>query len=236
MVNRGSHVRVSRWGLGLVVGLAAACSPASPIAPDPGQVNIPGFPAGELPTTPTPTPKPTRSPVTKPTPTPFPTPFPTATPTELPTPFPTATSSTATGGSAAAFTRLLATKGITTTPEQLTAIRASVSVRASGDWGTKADFNADETLADDYNRYRLRFTPTYADVKAYKAGAVALANGKGEYFIDAQFYQRYALPLVAKWDSSNRGFIVITADGAVSTYTAVASLAPARYIPVPSDL
>ncbi|MBC7545540.1 MAG: hypothetical protein H7338_22655 [Candidatus Sericytochromatia bacterium] len=214
-----------------MVGVVAACSPASPVAPDPGQVNLPGFPATTIDPLPSPTPRPTRTPtVIRPTPTPL------STPTPRPTPIPTGAVVQPPGDSADVFINAMSAKGITVTPEQLEIIRASITVRSAGEWGTKGDLTPTETLADDYSRYRLRFTPNYIDVKAYKAAAVALANGRGTYYVDTQFYQRYEMPLVAKWDGANKRFIVITSDGAVSTYTAVASLASARYIPIPSDL
>jgi hypothetical protein len=225
----------------LSLGVAAACSPASPIAPDPGPVNIPGLPAntGEVPVlpaeNPTPTPKPSRS--VRPSPTPVPTPLPTPTPTPRPTPTPQVSTSPDTPAGAKAFKAALAAKGIILTEDQLESIRASITVRPSGEWGTKGEFSPDETLADDFSRYKLRFTPTHQDVKSYRSAAIAFAGSRtGDFYLDVQFFQKFEQPLVAKWDEKTRRFLVITSDGAVSTYTAVASLAPARYVPVPDDL
>jgi hypothetical protein len=212
---------------------AAACSPASPIAPDPGQVNIPGLPAtgGDLPGYATPTPLPTRS--TRPSA--YPTPFPSMAPT--PTPTPVVTAPPTTGDGAAGFLATLATKGVVLTDEQLDAVRSCIIVRPSGEWGTKGDLTPEETLAEDFSRYKLRFNPVHKEIKTYQSAAVAFAGAKtGGYYLDLQFFQKFEQPLVAKWEEKSRRFLVITSDGAVSTYTAVASLAPARYIFIPANL
>lgn len=238
MANRSLPPAHGVLALMVSVGIAAACSPASPIAPDPGPVNIPGFPAttGDFQTSPTPTPLPTRS--TKPTAYPYPilTPTPLATPTPMDTPTPDVSLPPA-GEGTALFQATLAAKGVTLTDAQLADIRTCLTVRPSGDWGTKGDQTSGETLLDDFNRYKLRFNPPYQDVKAYRSAAVTFAGLKtGGYYLDVQFYQKYDQALVAKWEEKSRRFLVITSDGAVSTYTAVASLAPARYIFIPADL
>jgi len=238
-------LRPFHWSVGvaLALGVAAACSPASPIAPDPGPVNLPGFPSNssEFPTLPTPTPTPTPRPSRsiRPTPTPVatPTPFETPLPTPQPTPTPVVSLPPSNGASAMAFMAALAAKGINLTAADLDTVRACANVRPSGEWGTKAEMSAAETLTDDFSRYKLRFNPPHQEEASYKAAAVRFAGLKtGGYYLDVQFYQKFEQPLVAKWEEKTRRFLVITSDGAVSTYTAVASLAPARYIFVPADL
>lgn len=123
------------------------------------------------------------------------------------------------------------------TEAHLDMIRAATGVAPSGIWGTKGSETPEQTMVSDFERYGIRFKPVKPDAKTYHADAVAFAAGRdGRFYVDTQFFKQYGQPLVAKWDEPSREFILITTDGAITTYTSVSILPDSRYLAVPDGL
>lgn len=137
------------------------------------------------------------------------------------------------------FTNELYAQGISLSEDDKKDIFNLKTVKPIGRWAITENSTAKTNLENNFDSYRLTFTPVPKDSTEYMTNAIRFANSTNyyaKYYLDTEYYKQKKKILLIKWDPQTSEFIVIHIDGRVSNYQMTNRVASPRYLAVPETL
>lgn len=134
------------------------------------------------------------------------------------------------------FTNDLYAQGIRLSDDDKKDIFNLKTVKPIGRWAITDNSTAKNNLENNFDSYRLTFTPVPKDSTEYMTNAIRFANSTNyyaKYYFDTEYYKQKKKTLLIKWDPQTAEFIIIHSDGRVSNYQITNKIGSPRYYAIP---